>query len=312
MNHSQIRLGIDPLLSKHAQSYAPNELVAGNALFPHVPVSSRSGKIPMWGKEAFQIEDTERAPGAITKRTGLAYSAQTFALVDHALNASVAIEDLEEAKAVPKFDLAAPNVNLTQDKILLSLEKEKAELSTDVSVYPAGHSVTLSGTSQWSDYANSDPAADVETAINAIEDAEGVEPNVCVMSTLTFRKLKHHPKVIDYHKGLGVNVTKINGEQLADYLGVEKVVVTKAHYTDENGDNQYFWGKDVVLAYVNPNPTSNKIRSFGYTYQLNGYPFVKKPWFDENSDSWIYGTKDSRKPYLTAAACGYLIKDAIA
>ncbi len=312
MNQAQIRMGVDPLLSALAQEYAPNEYNAGNALFPHVPVKSRSGKIPMWGKEAFQIEDTERAPGTVTKRTGIAYSSQTFGLIDHALNAPVAVEDMEEAEAVPSIDLAEPSINITQDKILLSLEKEKADLSTNAALYPASNTITLAGGAQWSDYVNSDPAGDVETAINAIEDAEGVVPNVCVMSTLVARKLRKHTKVIDYIKGIGMNITKVTNAQLADYLGVDEVVITKAHYTDTAGNNQYFWGKDVVLAYVNKNPKSNKVRSYGYTYQKTGYPFVKKPWFDNDSDSFIYGTKDCRKPFLTAVSCGYLIKSAIA
>lgn len=314
MNHNQIRLGVNPVLTTLAQEYAPNMFNAGAALFPSVPVKSRSGKIPMWGKEAFQIVDTERAPGTVTGRVGLAYSSLTFALVDHALNSTVAVEDMEEAAATtaPGVDLAQPAVNLTQDKIMLSLEKERADLSTNASVYPAGHTVTLAGNDQWSDYVNSDPAADIETAINAIEDAEGVIPNRCVMSTIVARKLRRHPKVIDYIKGIGMNITQVTNAQIADYLGVDEVVITTAHYTDSSGNNQYFWGKDVVLAYVNPNPTSNKIRSYGYTYQLERYPFVKNAWFDEDSDSWVFGTKDCRKPFLTAASCGYLIKDAIA
>jgi len=312
MTHSQIRLGVDPIQSKLAQSYAPNIFNAGSALFPNVPVNSRSGKIPMWGKEAFQIVDTERAPGTVTKRTGLAYSSQTYALIDHALNAPVAVEDMEEAAAVPGIDLATPSVQLTQDKIMLSLEKEKADLSTTVAAYPVANTTTLSGTSQWSDYVNSDPADDFDTASQAIEDAEGVPPNTCVMSVVTARVLRRHPDVIDYVKAIGANLTKVTDQQLADFIGVENLVITSAHYTDTSGANQYFWGKDVVLAYVNQNPTSNKVRSYGYTYNLKGYPFVKQPWFDENSDSWIYGTKDCRKPVLTAAGCGYLIKDAVA
>jgi len=312
MNHPQIRLGIDPIQSKLAQSYHPNIFNAGEALFPTVPVNSRSGQIMQWGKEAFQIVDTERAPGTITKRAGLAYSGKTYVLVDHALNSVVAIEDMEEANAVPGVDLAQPAIQLTQDKIKLSLEKEKSDLSTTLAAYPAGHSTTLSGTDQWSDYANSDPAADVQAGIDAIEDAEGVTPNRLVMSTLVARTLRRHTKVIDFIKAIGANLTKVTDEQLADYFGVDEVVITSAHYTDENGDNQYFWGKDVVLAYVNPNPTSNKVRSYGYTYNLKGYPFVKQPWFDEDSDSWVYGTKAAEKPVLTANGCGYLIKAAIA
>lgn len=311
MNHDQIRMEIDPLYSAIAQEYAPNEFNAGAALFPDVQVFSRSGKIPFWGKEAFMVEDTERAPGTITKRTGLVYSSKTFALIDHAMDAVVAIEDMEEANAVPGIDLAAPNINLTQHKIMLSLEKEKADLSTSVSAYPAGHTATLAGTDRWDDYANSDPQADVEAGINAIEDAEGVTPNTCVMSVKTYRVLKKHPKVIAYVKGIGVEVTKINTRHIAEYLDVDEVTVTKARFTAADGTFQYFWGADVVLAYVNKNPTSNKIRSYGYTFKNKGYPFVKAPWFDKTCDSWIYGTKDCRKPYMTANACGYLLKDVI-
>lgn len=310
MNNSQSRLGIDPLLTKLTQKYHPNTFNAGSALFPTVDVQSRTGRIPMWGKEAFQLQDTERAPGTVIKQINFAYSSDTFSLLDHALDSVVPVETMQEAGKVPKINLALPAVQLTMDNILLTLEKEKSDLSTDVGVY-GGNSVTLSGTAQWSD-TNSDPLHDIDVAIAAIEDAEGVTPNVCVMSVLTYRKLKAHPKVQDYCKRTNRNVETLKNSLLAEYFGVDKVVVTTSHYTDANGNNQYLWAKDVVLAYVNHTPLSNQVRSYGYTYRLENMPYVEKAFYDRNRHSWIYGTKDARKPYLTSVSCGFLIKNAIA
>ncbi len=66
MTTSQARV-VDPILSTVAQGYQNSELI-GNALFPHVAVQQRAGKILSFGKESFMAYDTARAPGGPIKR----------------------------------------------------------------------------------------------------------------------------------------------------------------------------------------------------------------------------------------------------
>lgn len=52
--------------------------------------------------------------------------------------------------------------------------------------------------------------------------------------------------------------------------------------------------------------------SYGYTYQLNGYPQVEEAYFDRNAKSWIYPVTRVEAPVLAAAGAGFLITNAVA
>lgn len=58
------------------------------------------------------------------------------------------------------------------------------------------NNTTLSGTSQWSDYANSDPVTAIDNAKETVRKASGKRPNSIFMSRPVFNKLRRHPKVI--------------------------------------------------------------------------------------------------------------------
>ena len=52
--------------------------------------------------------------------------------------------------------------------------------------------------------------------------------------------------------------------------------------------------------------------SYGYTYQLRGYPIVELPYEDRNPKSWIYPVTDEVQPVIAGAEAGYLISAAVA
>jgi len=311
MNHDQIRLGVDPVLTNVSQKRRDNVYEVGEALFPDVPVMSRSGRIKMWGDEAFMIVPTERAPGAVFKAVDIAYSATNFNLVDHGLSCELAVEDGEEAKAV-SVDLVIPKVHNVMAKMDLNREKMKQDLATNPANYGASNKVTLSGTSQWSDYVNSDPLADVNTAKYRIADTTGEVVNVIGVSDLTERVLLHHPTIIAWAKGLGISEVTLNRSMLERYFDVDRIAVSKATWKDSTGTFQKFWGRDVVLASVVSKGESKEYKSFGYNYQLKGYPKTYKKQWDGRKHTWYWNVSDSRVPVMTAPDTGYLITDAVA
>ena len=109
---------IDPILSTVARGFQNSELIGMN-LFPAVPVAQRAGKIIQFGKEHFQTFDTSRAPGAAIKRLNIAYSSASYAIEDHSLGATVPVELMEEAQAVPGINLATASVNTVMQAMRL-------------------------------------------------------------------------------------------------------------------------------------------------------------------------------------------------
>lgn len=303
---------IDPILTEVARGYQNSELV-GSALFPSVSVGQRGGKIIQFGKEHFRLYNTARAPGAAVKRIESAYSAASYALEDHSLAEGVPVELLEEAQAVPGIDLGTAAVRRAQDVIALRLEYQQAQLATNAASYAATNKVTLSGTSQWSDFTNgvSDPIKDIETAKDAVRAAVGRMPNTIVMGAAVLAKLRQHPKIIERIKYTGRDIP--TPELLASLFGVARVLSGDAVYADDAGAFSDVWGKVVVVAYTDTAGINDAGRpSYGYTYRLRGYPVVEPARYDPDTRSWVYAVHDAVIPVLAGAEAGYLISAAVA
>jgi hypothetical protein len=311
MNKSQIRMGQDPVLTTVVQQHRPNKFNLGDALFPPVPVPSDSGLIRVFGDEAFQIVDTKRAPGAIYKNVNASYSSTRYQLINQGLKTSLEFENELEGKKVG-VDVVAPNLINLDMKMKMSLEKDKADLAGNLANYPTANKITLSGTSQFSDYVNSDPRAVVQALVDAIEDATGEEVTVMGMSKPVFRVLKLHPDIIAAAKAIGVGEKTITKADLAEFFGIPRIIVSSARFQDANtGTWSYFWGNDIYLAAVPDKGESKEYMSFAYTYQHEDYPGVMKKYWDESNDTMNWKQKDNNAPVIVSNASGALIKSAI-
>lgn len=295
---------IDPILTTVAQGYR-NANFIGSTLFPAVPVDQRGGKIVAFGKEDFMIYRTARAPGTNTPRVQFGYSSSSYALEQHALEGQVPFEQMQDARQVPGIDQGQLAVRKVQNIIGLRLEKAQADLATTAANYPTGNKTTLSGTAQWSDYTNSNPSAAIETAKDAIRAKIGLRPNVVVLGAAVFSTLRQHPAIIDRIKYTGRDV--VTTELLAALWGVDRVVVGDAVYASDAGTFSDVWGKFVVVAYTDTTGLMDMgVPTFGYSYQLRGYPVVERPYEDRNAKSWIYPVTDEVMPVIAASSAGYL------
>lgn len=309
MTAAQARV-IDPILTNIAQGYKNADFV-GSALFPAVPVGQRGGNIVTFGREDFRLYATARAPGSNTKRINYGYSGAPYALAQHALEGQVPFELMDDANAVPGINLAQVAVGKTQNIIGLRLEHAQAQLATTTANYAAGNTVTLAGNDQWSDYANSDPLDDVETGKEVVRSKIGRRPNTLLLSAAVFSKLRLHPKVLDHIKPTGRDMP--TPEILAVLFGVRRVVVGDAVYENAAGALVDAWGKNAILAYTEMGSLADMgLPSYGYTYQLGGFPIVETAYQDRNAKSWIYPVTDECEPVIAGNAAGYLIAAAVA
>ncbi len=314
LNLSQVRI-IDPVLTNVAQGYKQPDFVGGS-LFPQVPVSLRAGKIITFGKEDFMLYNTARAPGENTKRIQFGYSGSNFALVDYSLEGAVPIEVYQEGSNGANgwsIDHMAMAIKKVSSIMALRLEKAQADLARTAGNYGASNKTTLSGTSQWSDYTGtSNPITNVEAAKEAIRAATGKRPNTLVMGAAVMAKLRAHPVIVDRLKYTGRDIATT--DILASLFGVDKVMVGDAIYSNDAGTAfTDVWGKDVVLAYTETAALADMgTPTFGYTYNLNGYPIVEQPYFDRNAKSWFVPVTRAEAPVIAGAGAGYLITNAVA
>lgn len=303
---------IDPVLSSVAQGYKHPGMVA-SALFPQVNVPLRGGKIITFGKEDFMLYNAGRAPGENTKRVSFGYSAGDYALSDYSLEGTVPIENLQEGLNGPGIDHAALAINRVQAIMALRLEKQAADIACTAGSYASANKTTLTSTAQWSDYTGvSQPTRVIETAKEAVRAATGKVPNTIVMGAKVFSALKNHPVIIDRIKYTGRDVVTV--ELLAALFDVQRVLVGGAIYSNDAGTAfTDVWGKFVVVAYTELGSVADMgAPSYGYTYNLNGYPLVEEPYYDRNAKSWIYPVTRAEAPVLASASAGYLITTAVA
>lgn len=302
MTPGQARV-IDPILTTAAQGYQNNQMI-GTALFPIVPVDQRGGKIITFGKEDFMLYNTGRAPGANTKRVSYGYAGDPYALEQHALEGQVPMEYMQDANAVPGIDAGRMAVMKTQNIIALSTEKQQADLATNASNYASSNKATLSGTDQWDDDA-SKPSSAVSDAIDTVRSKVGKRANTVILGPEVFSALKDHPAIIDRIKHTGRDV--VTAELLASLWDVRRVLVGDAVYASDAGEFSDVWGKSVIVAYTEVGSLQDMgLPSYGYTYQLRGFPIVEETYYDKPAKSWIYPVTDERKPVIAGALAGFL------
>ena len=303
---------VDVILSTHARGYRNGEMISHH-LFPRAMVSNRHMRTLKFGKESFRMVNTRRAPGADRRRVQYGFASDALSLVQDSLEALVPTEHQDEAKSVPGVDLAAGAINMLLDVVDLGLEYSAAKIALDITNYGDNNKLALLGADKWSDAA-SDPAKDVKDGKEAIRRQIGRYPNTLEIGATVFNALSAHPKIKEQFKY--TSSESVTVVMLAKYFDLEKVIVGKAVYLPENsqdGDEAIdVWGDDALLAFVPNNATGNfMVPSFGYTYELRGYPQVMQPYFENRNSSWIYPTTTERQIILAGAEAGFLFKGAI-
>jgi hypothetical protein len=260
---------MDPALTNISVGYVNDDYFA-EKLLPPIPVKQRSGRYWIFGKEKFHRYETIRAPKAEAREIApWALSNEPYFCDDHSLKDSISDEERASSEGTDV------EINTTQnltDAILLDLELRVMNL-----LIGEGTSVpntTLSGTSQWSDYVNSDPIAAVEQAKITIKQAIAKTPNTLAVSFPVYTYLRQHPKIIDRFKYTQVGI--LQADHLKSVFDVDNFWVLGAEYDTANEgqtpDLQFIWGLNALLAYIPPTPGRLQ-PTLGYTFRwLFGAP----------------------------------------
>jgi hypothetical protein len=251
--HSEIH--VDRPLANFAVEYQNARFIAAD-LVPFVPVNNKSDKYMVYTKkDRFTLPETIRGPKAEANEVDWSASTDTYGCVDHALREF--LPDSIVANADPGVNPRARTVDFITDLLLLSYERVIAALTTTYASYGGSYRTQLSGGDRWDVYATSDPLSNIETGKAACF----VEPNVCVMGFEVWQKLKHHPQILDRISGgsTKANPAMVLPQLVAELFEVDKLLIGKAKYNSSNkaqtASYSYVWGKDVVLAYVEPQPS---------------------------------------------------------
>lgn len=302
---------IQPDLTAIALEYKNRAFIA-DAVLPRATVAKQDFKYFQFTKdEPYTIPDTKvgrRSPPNQVERTAAEATAST---VDYALDDSVPMEDIENAP--PYFDPRARAAEYISGLIALDREQRVSAAVFAAANYAAANKSTLSGTSQWSDFANSNP---VDAILNAV-DACLVRPNIMVLGRAVYTKLITHPKILSATFGPGGTSGLANQQKLADIFDMQAVYVGEAFYnTAKKGQTAAFarlWGKHAALLVQPGSPSAGTDLTFGWTAQFGSRIAGS---FEDRDIGMRGGIRvrvgESLKEVLTASDAGYFFENAVA
>jgi hypothetical protein len=303
----------DPALEQASIAYKNADLIA-EMIMPTLNVKKQSGKIYKFGKEAFKIPASRRAPGVVSNRI-LSYSVSTdsYYCDSHALHDVINREDKANADKAIQPEIATTEG--VTDTLMLRREYDLASLLFSTTTF-SGYTSTLTGDDQWSSTATSDPIANARTASENIRQNTGTKPNVCIMGATVWKTLVDHPKILERTKYIGKDPSNA---RIAELFGVKKILVGNSVYntaaegaTESMGD---IWGDYCLFAYIAETPGMRK-PSMGYSYNWSVGTKGTKVYREELKPSQGHGTFIEVEKYyddvVTAAEFGYLYADLIA
>jgi hypothetical protein len=301
---------VDPLLSSISVAFR-NKIYIASQVAPMIPSTLDAGKYAVYNQpDWFRNEARKRSAGARAQRGDLGITFDSYLCEEVAFAREVPDEIRRNA-----MDPIRPDTDATEyatDKVMLAKEVRVAAKFNTTANW--ANSTTLSGVNQWNDYANSDPITNVENAIDAIHGATGIRANTISIPYLVWKKLKHHPDIVDRIKYSQRGLVSV--ELLGEIFEIERILIAEAIYTASNEGvaagaetYQYVWGKNVWVGYVAPNPGLQQPTAM---YQFSSGARGVRRWREEPEHQDVVEAFELVDEKIVSRILGYVIANAVA
>lgn len=298
-------------LTAIAIAYQNGNYIADSVL-PRVPVGVQDFKYMKYSlAEGFTVPDTKVGRRGQPNEVEFSAAEVTASTVDYGLDDPVPQADIDNAP--PNYDPLGRAVERTLDLILLDREVRAANLTFDANQYATGNKATLSGTSQWSDFANSDPITSILTAFDSMV----LRPNVGVLGQAVYTKLRTHPKVVQAYYGNAATAGVVPRSFLAELLELDEIVVGQGFVNSarrgQTPSLTRVWGKHAAFIRRDMMADTNGGTTFGFTAQWGS----RIAGAEYDRDIGLRGGQrvrigESVKEVITANDLGYLFTNAVA
>ena len=302
---------IQPELTAIAIAYRNTRLIA-DAVLPRVPVGKQDFKYLKHAMaDGFTLPDTRVGRRGRPNEVEFSATETPASCLDYGLDDPVPQADIDNAPV--NYDPLGRAVEGLSDLIALDREVRAANLVFNAANYGAANKVTLSGTSQFSDFTNSDPIAALMNALDACI----MRPNVMVIGRPAFSVLARHPKVIKAVLGNAGDSGIANRKAIADLFELEDIQVGEAFLnTAKKGQTASIsrvWGKHIALLYQDKNADTRGGTTFGFTAQFGS----RVAGAQADSNIGLRGGQrvrvgESVVELVTANDLGYFIQNAVA
>lgn len=257
---------INPVLTAISLAYRnPDVALIADMVLPLTPTSQEFKWLSYDLAQGYTIPDLK--VGRKSYPTEVEFNATEVQdkVVDYALDDFIPNEDLDaDNQGVdPRGTASMYLTHLVQ----LAREIRVANLVFNTNSYVAGNQVTLSGTSQWSDTANSDPVAAISDAL----DVPIYRPNVAVFGQAAWTKTRRHPKLVQAIKGTDQGAGMVSRQEFAEFFELNEVLVGAGFVnTAKKGQaatTARVWGKHAAFLYRDRVAGPQAGVTYGFTAQ---------------------------------------------
>jgi hypothetical protein len=306
---------INPALTAVSLAYRNADLIA-DQVCPRVRVNGETFKYLAYPEsEAYRVTDSTVGRASRPNEISVTATEVTGDVVDRALVAIVPQRDIDSAaNATGNYDPRGAVVTQLTNEIALGREIRASGLIFGSANYPAANKTTLSGTSQWSDFDNADPA---EAIMNAMDAANGFGYNTLVLGRQVASTLRRSPAISERLGGSAASGRLATLDEIRDLFGLSRIIIGKAVYqTSKEGQTVTvgnIWGKHAALLYQPDNITGRGEPAFCATFQWGDKVARSAPKFDaglRGGEEIIVG--EAVKETVIASFAGYLFTNAIA
>ncbi len=311
----------NPVLTAIAIGYSnPAVTLIADRVLPRVPVGGEKFK---WMEyplaEGFTVPETKVGRMSSPNRVEFTAAEKDASTDDYGLDDVVPNSDIKEAErqraaGLSNYDPRARATEGVTNLVQLAREVRVAGLIHNAANYASTRKVTMSGTSQLSDYANSKP---IDVLLTAIDGPLVFRANTLVMGQPVWAKLRSHPDLVNAVRGNLTNKGVITREELAALLEIKQVLVGESFVnTARKGQDVSLgrvWGKHIAALYIDPAATNQRGVTFGFTAECGN----RIAGTLQDPDIGLEGGERVRvgekvKELIVAKDAGYFIENAVA
>lgn len=294
---------VDPILTNLAAGYTPSNLV-GRYLFPTVKVKSQKGRVPIFGKDAFVLRDSNRAIRSNSNRIPtMEFQTIEFSLQERDLE--VAMDYLEEMET---YDLLQYEQKLVTDLLnLLELEKEKAiaDYVQNPDNYTSSNKIELDSNNNFTN--SGSPKAIIFEAIDSLRKNISRMPNVMIMGSETFRAIANHSDFFFALNNIGKMTVDL--QYLKEGFGIKNIIIGQSVYSEDGREFKDIWKDNIIIAYVDESPTKSQYNpSFGYIFQRDGMPEIDS-YYENGGKVKVIRATDNWTMKVVAPEAAFLISN---
>lgn len=319
MGATSHQLHIDKLLTQMAIGYRPEGMIA-DMISPIVPVDKQSDLYVIFSRaDRLRRRQTRRAPGSEAKRIDENVSSESFFAKNYALKAMVTLEDRVNADPIYLQGIVEGRTQLVLDALGIDWEIRLANQVTSGTNVGSFSAVSSAWTGD-----GADPVADINTAIDNVQDSTGVRPNRIVFGLQAWKGFRRNVNVRDLIFGVNNGGGFPSRQQVANLFDLDPsgVMVGGAYQNtgeefqaegggiNANETLEQIWN-DNALIYMAPESPTRERPSFHYSFrwQQPGLPnmTVERHPFNSKTKSEEVEVGYYQDEKITGAEYGFLL-----